>query len=80
MFGQLCETKRLRFLDDDAQYPVTGWQGADQRPCLVVDAAVDELAEHSVLVQYPKCPVTGPDQLGSGVHDLPQRGVQFQTG
>ena len=77
---EIVQAQRFVVLDDHPQHPAAGRQRPDQLPGGVVDADIDELAQHSALADHPQRAVSGVDQVDRGLHDLPQRGVQLQSG
>ncbi len=80
MLRQVLQSQRRGLFDDDAQNSVPGRQRADQLPVGVVDTGEDELAEHSAFVQNAQRSVSCPHQIGCGADDLPQSGIEFESG
>jgi hypothetical protein len=69
-----------RVCGHDTEHPASSGQRADQLASRVVDAHGDELAEHSVAVEYPQRAVSRVDEVDCCLHDLPQRHLQVQSG
>ena len=81
MFGEVVEPQGPGLFDENSENAAAARKVADRRLCLLVDAGDDETLQClTALIDDPERCILGSRQLGGGLHDLLQDGLERELG